>query len=1024
MVGTDPISDLNITNSGTINASGMGIGTDKVRGINIDGNLTNSSIINQGTISAYSNNAEADGIYVHGDSHATISNAGAITVNSTNYASSGIYIKGNNDGNISNSGVISVSTPTDTAVGIQTYSNSGTIANLTDGNITVSSQGDADVVGIAVGNYNVNSNISNNSMNTGTIINSGVINVSSTLGTVVGIFASYNATTGNITNAVGGTITATSPDGMAAGIANYENSGNILNAGTMIVDSNASSGGSYGAANGIINILNAGKIENSGTITVTSNNTAMGMMSMLNGVGAAINSKYISGGSGPFSLSIINGEDALPANFINSSTLNVHTNNNAVGMLVKYNAQDSNVTNSGTISVHSTSSNINSTYATGIATWFNVGNITNSGTINVDANNSIHEYANNSKATGIYTEYNARYNTSIGTITNSGTITVTSTTGSAYGIDARQNGGIITNNGSITADGNSAAYGIYIGEDGGGSVDNNGTIRATINGQLDAQAYSIYSNDFDDGVVLNGTNGVLQGNIHADSLTNHGIIALPYNANGDNAAYIQNFTNASDGTLQIAIKSTDGTTAGNYSQLKTQNATFADNSHLYVNVLNGTNEPLLQGKTFLDVVTATDNLDVNISKLIVGTNSVLLSFTATDDRNASAIDLTTVKAATIYDTTVAGLGNSNARGAATSLDTISDNLGTHTAMQNYISALNGLTTQGQVAHAVESTTGEVTTASTGANVHLTNSMQNIVEMRQRQMSGVSSGLNGGDEVYGDKQVWIKPFISFGTQQDKNGQSGFDVNTHGFGLGYDDEFMSNNRIGLALFYSTSNVNLNNVSQTNNMNNWTALLYGSTPLRTLGKNTQFLYQLGYSTQTNKTSREIYPTYQTATADYTSTAVSADVKLMGGYQLNKELTLRPIAEFNYRHFMNPSYNESGAGAMNLQVKDSTLDQSILNVGTILEYQVDRVGKFIADLRAGYNFNHEQAAVTSNYEGATDVNFQTKGIDNGGFVYDAGIGYELSGKRSSVDFMYNTQGEGSTFNNNIFSAKYVYKF
>ena len=297
-------------------------------------------------------------------------------------------------------------------------------------------------------------------------------------------------------------------------------------------------------------------------------------------------------------------------------------------------------------------------------------------------------------------------------------------------------------------------------------------------------------------------------------------------------------------------------------------------------------------------------------------------------------------------------------------------------------------------------------------------------MRQRQMSGVSSGLNGGDEVYGDKQVWIKPFISFGTQQDKNGQSGFDVNTHGFGLGYDDEFMSNNRIGLALFYSTSNVNLNNVSQTNNMNNWTALLYGSTPLRTLGKNTQFLYQLGYSTQTNKTSREIYPTYQTATADYTSTAVSADVKLMGGYQLNKELTLRPIAEFNYRHFMNPSYNESGAGAMNLQVKDSTLDQSILNVGTILEYQVDRVGKFIADLRAGYNFNHEQAAVTSNYEGATDVNFQTKGIDNGGFVYDAGIGYELSGKRSSVDFMYNTQGEGSTFNNNIFSAKYVYKF
>lgn len=1076
------MSNSHILNTGDINVTVTDIANNVgASGIYVNGGISDSTITNSGNIIVSGGEGDATGISVYGaissDSTITNSSSGVISVSSTNGAVIGISAFDNN-GTILNEGTISLSSQGTVAqdMGMSAYINEGAMTNsglitiVNENNVT-SSNGATffgnQITGMFsaynlgnmtnTGTISVDSNNTSNNgnvaagminlFNIGNVVNSGDINVTTTNSDdAIGILSIHNGQflssdsdytdfgnlysetienrDSNITNSGSINVASTNMDALGIDVM-FENLGNITNSGSMIVSSLA------GTATGIASGINLGNVTNSGTIEVSStSNDAFGIVANDNSgdITNTLTGTIEVNASQDFSYSFVASGYGIKTHDNNGTITNdgniTVTAYNAFGINTA-DLSSGSIENTGHIAVNGDK------YSYGIKTdnLHTSSSITNSGTIIVNASGDNGWWSNGYgiKVGQVFDGSN--------TITNSGTIEVNAE--NAYGIFVSQilDGSSIENTGTISANGTSSAYGIKISEKGYGSLSNSGTITAKIDGSLDANAYSVYS-DYSHANVIN--TGTLNGNIHLAgnqfsgdaSLTNHGMIALPWNANIENekAAHIDNFTNSADGTLEIAINTeANGDVVGRYSQLETKTATFEDGSTLDVNVqtLSG-NRAILAGKTFDNVVITNSDSDLTIEgTLNITDNSFLLDFTYLNDGEGN-IDLVATKHATILDTTVVGLGNGNAQGAASALDVINGDNGdaaSHPQMQTYIAALNGLTTQAQVAHAVESTTSEVNTASVGANIHLSNSMQNIVEMRQRQMSGASS-LSSGDEVYGDKQVWIKPFVSFGKQQDKDGQSGFDVHTKGFGFGFDDEFMTDNRVGLAVFYSESNVNVNNVSQTNDMTNWTALLYGSTPLRALGKDTQFLYQLGYSTQTNKTTREIYPTYEIAKADYTSNAMSADVKLMGGYQVNKEFSIRPIAEFNYRHFINPSYNETGAGAMNLQVQKATLDQSILNVGGIFEYKVDSVGKFITDLRAGYNFNHEQAAVTSNYAGATDVNFQSKGIDNGGFVYDAGIGYELSGKRSSIDFMYNVQGEGSSFTNNILSAKYVYKF
>ncbi|MBV5320300.1 MAG: autotransporter domain-containing protein [Sulfuricurvum sp.] len=610
------------------------------------------------------------------------------------------------------------------------------------------------------------------------------------------------------------------------------------------------------------------------------------------------------------------------------------------------------------------------------------------------------------------------------TITNAGTITLNST-GNADGIKlvslADSN---VTNSGTISVDTNNSAAtsvkGISItGASSNSAIQNSGTIRATINNELDADAYSI---KVPSGVnVTNTSTGKLYGNLQVSgSVTNAGLISLPHNATGGSSAFIGGDL-VNSGTIEIGVL-TDGTTTTHSHLRVVGDTTFNTGSILKVNVLEAsTNVELLAGGVLENVL---DSGTITIHDLSVQDNSALLNFeyeVVAGGGGTDQIDLNIVAASedNIVASTVAGGGTTNAQSAASALQSIQD-AGVPAEMTAYFSALGGLGTAEEVAAAVESTTPVVATAAVGTTTQIMNGVQGIVEMRQNTTMG--TGMNSGDIALRDQNLWIKPFGSRGSQDNKDGMNGFEVKAYGFGMGYDAEVAPKQRLGAAFFYTDADVDVNGMAQSSDVKVYTALVYGNMPINT---NTDFLFQVGYSLQKTESERVVIPTYDVATADFTAKTASLDLKLMQTYALNKEIVLRPRVEATYRHYSNPSYSESGAGTMNLEVEKFTSTQFITGAGMIGEYRMNKESKLIADIRLGYDWHHDSQTVTASYQGAAGVDFTTDGIDNGGWQYDIGLGYETANiLGGDINFMYNYQGQGSSFDNHVLSAKYVWKF
>ena len=626
--------------------------------------------------------------------------------------------------------------------------------------------------------------------------------------------------------------------------------------------------------------------------------------------------------------------------------------------------------------------------------------------------------------------------------TNTDTVSVSTTgTGSeAYGIRSYYGGGSFANSGTVNvniSDSDSKAYGMFLITEDTNTFNNSGTVSAKINSELSANAYSIST--FDDGGTLNITNtstGKLLGNIGAgeDSsaklvLTNNGLVSLPYDAFESKAAKVETFTQGTTGTLQIGLMSDNSGASGtlgnlSYSQLKVAGtATIDAASKIDVDVKTlSTNQSLLIGETLEGVIQA--GTLVAPDTLKVTDNSLLLDFKYS--KNDNNVDLLAVQGkddkgdiVTIESAVKSGGGNSNANAAAGALQSIQDG-GIPSGMQNYFSALNGLSTASQVSEAVASTTPQSATASTGVSTQIINDIQGIVEMRQNSVIG-NSGLNSGDIAFRDQNLWIKPFGSKGTQDNKDGINGFDVKAYGFGMGYDTEVSPKQRVGAAFFYTDAKADVNGMPQTSDMNAYTALIYGNVPLT---DNTDFLYQTGYSWQKIQTDRTVIPTYDHATADYTSNMAFLDLKLMQDYKINNTISIRPLVETTYRHYTTPSYSESGSGA-SLSVDKFTSTQFILGGGAIVDYKLGSESKLVSEFHLGYDFHHDANSVTASFADAPSIKFDTVGIDNGGWQYNVGLGYEMINiLGGEINFMYNYQAQGVSFDNHTLSAKYVFKF
>ncbi len=591
-------------------------------------------------------------------------------------------------------------------------------------------------------------------------------------------------------------------------------------------------------------------------------------------------------------------------------------------------------------------------------------------------------------------------------------------------VSGADSNGNVANYGMIIVDGTNDVYGVHAGI---GidvlNMDTTSEITAYKNGVLDASAYSVYTAG---GIVSNF--GTLNGNLNVTGRDEGGIefgvinrdgatINLPYNAYQEDWAWASTFTNQAGATLTIGLQ-TDGTTI-TYSQLGATTATFEDGSKINVDVTAAsTNVANIAGERLDDIIWTNNGLTVE-GTIEIDDNSALLDFEIIRDEDSildlSTIDLNIVEGTSIYDSTVAGGGNTPSKQNAQLLENFKNS---NTGMDDFISTLNTCTTDECVASAVDELEVKLAGAGVSAAKQTAQSIAKIV--RQRQGTFGLTGGNSGEEMFTEKNFWFKPFGTWGEQNDKDGLAGYDIKSYGFGIGADAINKDDQQLGFGLFYTNADVDVNGVNQNSDVDAFTILGYGSTPI--INNKTKFLYQVGYSWQMTDTFRETLT--GDAVADYTSNVASIDLKVMRDYQVNGKWLIQPTVGLSYTYFKAPSYSESGAGVASLDVNKFSTSETLLNIGAVSNYKIDDSSIFITTLDLGYDLENNDDAVTSTTQGGLQL-ADSESIDNGRVSYAIGLGYEKQlNNNSNLNFTYEYSGEGSDYSNNTISVKYVINF
>ncbi len=798
------------------------------------------------------------------------------------------------------------------------------------------------------------------------ITNSGNITVNSSKSYGYGIYASYSSD---------------SIDTSSTGDVNITNSGNI----TLTLDVGTDGSGIYlySSSQGDNNIINSGTISvenNASSVSTKDFNFLYGIyltgysnnQDIINsGTISVSGASKISTGIGVYSYNEeLNSTQHVT--IVNSGTLVVQGDDTETYGVAVFggahsldkSAVDIDITNSGTISSTSANANSYGIYIENDSSYQGNISITNSGTISAISKNRV--------ANAVFIK-NDREDTSSVNITNSGAILAQTDTSLAFGINVYSNTEQnIINTGviSATSDEDGSSTGIFLagGESFHASVVNTGTIKAD-------KAISISPSKESSTILNSGLIDTSAISALSSTMTNSGTLYIHTNGDIPSAVTVDTFNQPVSGILKVGVDFAEinGEIFAENPEIFASNAVNIENgSTINVNLSTSSNA---EAKEFLDdngiisdLIQAKD-INVSIDKLNITDNSPILDFVASINENDrdQTLNLKAVKATTL------------------------------TPQDSPISTLS---TSGTVFSVLGSASG-------------------IVQTRQNSMRGE----NSGDKAFKNRYIWFKPFGAYTKQNDKDGISGFDANTYGFGIGVDGQYSGGKRVGLAFFYSNTDLDVNDVSQSNDIDMFNIVAYGSNPV--IDDKSTLYYQMGFGWQKNSSKRYIIQVSQTAMADYTSKSLYAQIKGVRNYNINDKLTIIPSVKGVFRYFKTPSYIESGAGLYDQEVQESSVTQVILGISTDLNYKINNTVKLTSNIALDYNLHNKAPSTNVSFEGASDMIFNTKGIKNSALGYGVGFGVSKELRKDiSFSLKYSLKGRGSDYTNQSLTANFVWKF
>jgi len=324
-------------------------------------------------------------------------------------------------------------------------------------------------------------------------------------------------------------------------------------------------------------------------------------------------------------------------------------------------------------------------------------------------------------------------------------------------------------------------------------------------------------------------------------------------------------------------------------------------------------------------------------------------------------------------TSVINQGNTVALGAAGVLD----------SHANLAALFSGLATEQAVSDAVSQTLPLLIGGSTMATQNALSSINHIVQTRIENKRGLASG----DDVYSNRNVWVKPFGSWGDQDSRNGVSGYETETYGLVGGIDGDIAPAFQLGGALAYAKIDIDgdATLASQSADIDVFEIIGYGNYQIN---DRTNFTFQAGFGHNSNEGRRQIDFVSAIASSDYDGQTYHVGVGLDRTWALGKKTSLIPSVSADYIRVDEEEYTETGAGLLNLTVDGRTSEAMILGADAkLLHACTDQLSLF-GTVGAGYDMINDQAMIASAFAGAPTVVFTTRGIDPSPWLVQGGVG------------------------------------
>lgn len=470
----------------------------------------------------------------------------------------------------------------------------------------------------------------------------------------------------------------------------------------------------------------------------------------------------------------------------------------------------------------------------------------------------------------------------------------------------------------------------------------------------------------------------------ASDLANSGEIVLKSGVDLDNigntgaataSSLGGNFTQTASGVLTIAA---NGYAGGDYSTLSVS-GTASVAGTLHVDVQSG----LTSSGTLASVITSS-GLTNRISS--VTDNSLQYAFTAVSNGNNVDLAVTDTGLTTVADA-VAGVSHQSLAAARVFDQLIASGSGD---MQEALTAICSSNSAAEVADKVEQTLPLLTGGSMMVTGAALASVNRVVQAR----IDANRGMSSGDQFYGDRNFWMKPFGSHAVQDERDGVAGYKVNTWGLATGIDAAVSPLLRLGAAFAYANGDVGSNSstVRQGAEVDMYQLIGYGS---YSLDERTELNFQADAGINQTDAHRNLSLVSAVASSSYESQTAHLGVGVGRTYPLSPRTSLTPSMRVDYTWIRDDGYSESGAGALNLNVRSRSTEALVFGVDGKLSHQVDERFSVTGNAGIGYDAMNERASVVAAYAGAAGASFTTHGIRPDPWLARAGLGmvYKTAG-------------------------------